>query len=391
MHLSLLLARSLSLSFDDVAIGVLSGKECLLTRVLPMSRTWYQLVPEVNVYSDALPDLIWPNFEGNNRSNVFFHQTGAFGHVNEGSLAQSEWNRAQSRHLPALLDLYSRYPTKKFYFFCDDDTFVNPTNLLSALGNLNSSDELMYGRVYNVPDFVKAFFVREGIQFNHGGSGVVITAALMARLAPLLSDCNNAFEIHNVASDIRLALCIDHFLQDLSKPQRHLTGINSGHPGEDFLFMNPGPQLSFHFITDNLTFRLFDTLVTVVDNDTYIDWGSLAFQPVIVPAGNPHRYVYFVFGYVFCIDNDNSFCARAEAGIKRTTNTIANFSQKYSRGTSVYYRCNDRLADGEIVHFADAQPPTAGIVLEIKCPGQKKFVARGNGQRRFTIDPDDIL
>jgi hypothetical protein len=131
--------------------------------------------------------------------------------------------------------------------------------------------------------------------------------------------------------------------------------------------------------------------VTVVDNDTYIDWGSFAFQPVIVPVGHPDRYVYLVFGYVFCIDKDNSFCARAEAGIKASTRPMVNFSQKFSRGTSVHYRCNDGLADGEVVYFGDTQAPEAGIILEINCPTYKKFVTRSDGRPRFTIDPDDLL
>jgi hypothetical protein len=108
-----------------------------------MSRTWYELVPEVNVYSDALPDYTWRPFEASKRSNVFFHQTGAFGHALEGSNYRSKWDYAQSRHLSAMSDLYFRYLTKKFCFFCGDDTFVNPTNLLSALSALNSSNALM--------------------------------------------------------------------------------------------------------------------------------------------------------------------------------------------------------------------------------------------------------
>ena len=47
--------------------------------------------------------------------------------------------------LPALMDLHKRFPTAKWIYFCDDDTYLFTYNLLTALAKYNPDQEYYIG------------------------------------------------------------------------------------------------------------------------------------------------------------------------------------------------------------------------------------------------------
>jgi hypothetical protein len=156
----LLVTFSWSLTIDDIAIAVQSNVRYIEQLILPMSQTWYQLVPEVDVYTDALDEAALAAFGANSRSHVFFHVLSGFGGVHIGTRFAAGWDLAQSRHLHAIADLYDRHPHKSFYFICDDDTFVLPANLVRSLDGLDADGVAVYGLVYGVREFASIFFRR---------------------------------------------------------------------------------------------------------------------------------------------------------------------------------------------------------------------------------------
>jgi hypothetical protein len=201
----LFVTLSWSLTIDDIAIAVQSNVHYIERLILPMSQTWFQLVPEVHVYTDALPDAALPPFMANPRSKVFFHVLSDFGQVHVGTRFSSGWDLAQSRHLHAIADLCDRHPHKSFYFICDDDTFVLPSNLVRSLEALDADSLAVYGLVYGTREFASIFFRRPGPRFNHGGAGIVVPRGMMAQVGPRLRTCSDAFEIAAMGSDMRLA------------------------------------------------------------------------------------------------------------------------------------------------------------------------------------------
>jgi hypothetical protein len=281
----LLVTFSLSLTIDDIAIAVQSNVHYIEQLILPMSQTWYQLVPEVHIYTDSLNDTMLRPFGANPRSNVIFHVFSRFGRVHMGSRFSGGWDLAQSRHLHAIADLYDRQPHKSFYMICDDDTFVLPSNLVHSLSTLDADGVAVYGLVYGARDFVSIFFRQPSPRFNHGGAGIVIPRGMMKLVGPTLRNCSDSFEVAAIGSDMRLAWCISRLLVNgryLNNwdVHRNLRGINPFRPGNDFHSMLGGQQLSFHNVPANLSIELFRSLVTVIDPDSYFDWQSVAFQPL---------------------------------------------------------------------------------------------------------------
>jgi hypothetical protein len=145
--LPLLTTVSTGLTFDEIGLIVLSGSDFVSTRVAPMSHTWFQLVPEVHVYTDTVPDSAWPLLETNARSNMIFHLTDAYPRHLVGTEWEDKWQNAQTRHLHAIADFYERYPDKKFYMVVDDDTFVLPDNVLSVFENVDPDSVIQFGNV----------------------------------------------------------------------------------------------------------------------------------------------------------------------------------------------------------------------------------------------------
>jgi hypothetical protein len=393
MALVILAGLCRCLSIDDLAIGILTGQKFMKERIIPMAHTWYQLVPEVDIYTDDIPEELWPAILSANRSNLFFHKNNAFPHHLHGTEFELDWNGAQSRHLHAMADLWERHPDKQFYFFCDDDTFVLPSSLLDALSRVNSNAKHIYGHVSGVIAFGNPFFPdypRVLPWFNHGGSGFAVARGLMSVIGPKLRNCSSIFEIVNLGSDIRLGACASHIGVGGARLKNNaihvaVRGFNPDMPHVDREKILPGRQVTFHHAERDATMKLFETAATV-DGDRYWDWAFLAFQPIWVGLGGPGRPQHLVVGHVICPNPRALRCAHAMTGITKIDHPMANFTQKFSDNLAIYYRCNPEMDAEEIGYFGEAPPPETGIILDIKCPKPISFVVRSNGIRHVTSE-----
>ena len=106
------------LTIDDVAFGVLTSSRFLETRLRSQKNTWLRQVRHVVFYSESaiasLPTVkLTPP-------------------TNEQLVGGGAW-----KNFPALLDLHRQFPTKKWVFFNDDDTYIFIGNLLRTLAKYN--------------------------------------------------------------------------------------------------------------------------------------------------------------------------------------------------------------------------------------------------------------
>lgn len=155
-----------------LAIGVISGpNEAQKRRVKLLQETWFtSLDPRRDgalVFSDGTD------------ANV-----PAIGIPNTGST----WQGAQDRWLPALSYLYMALPLAQWYVLLDDDTFLIPANLKGMLAEQQDPGQPLYlGRTMFV-EVQEGPLMHQTIPFAHGGSGVVLSAALLRVFGPLLME-----------------------------------------------------------------------------------------------------------------------------------------------------------------------------------------------------------
>ena len=174
-----------TLSIDDVAFGILTSERFLDTRLASQRRTWLRDVRHVVFYSESviahLPTVALAPPEG------------------EELVGGGAW-----KNFPALIDLHRRYPTKKWIFFCDDDTFIFLPNLLRSLSKY-SPDRDYYVGLYWTPR-IDMEWKEVQIAYASGGAGYAISRSLLARLAPTMPRCHANYT--RWAGDIRVGKCI---------------------------------------------------------------------------------------------------------------------------------------------------------------------------------------
>jgi hypothetical protein len=383
-----LAALSTATTLDDIVIGIFSGSRMMESRILPMSWSWYQLVPSVHVLTDYVPESTWLNILSNRRCNLFFHATDAFAHPLVGTEWGDVWHSVQVRHLYGVAELYDRFPDKQFYFICDDDTFLLPSNLLSLIvtQSLNPSDTHIYGLAYAVPPYMKPFFVSDPnsqASFVHGGAGMLITQGLMRVVGSRLRNCSDIFGLARIGSDARISACARRVgLQ--TEPEKMCTGFNPQPPMAVMNTFGGESPITFHKIVKEQVGEIFRTIVTE-SGDGFYDWQNFAFRTNSVELGGTSRWLRLVFGWAICTEEIPT-CAQAITQIEITSRHGAMFRQRFNSDVVVYLRCNEMIQGGEIRYVAGLPPPEYGFMLEVICPRLQPFVNRSNGTKQITFE-----
>jgi hypothetical protein len=390
-----LLYCAVTLSLDDIAIGVLSSVNCLDDRILPASRTWATLAGGVDVYVESdLPDEFVTELLANPYCNMSFHIQRALPHYIFGTDSDDGWFISQSRHLLAIADLYERHPHKSFYFICDDDTYVLPHNLVWFASQLDPHKHAMYGKVFQPFAEARQFFKNHPTHFLHGGSGRLITGDLMRTIGPRLRECNLIFDIPDAFSDIRFALCLTRCLPVPNETDERIIQVNGFNSGRIRLkrdHISTTRQITFHKIVGDEFDALFISTLTIVDKETYINWSPISLQSMKFSIGGNERAYVAVFGQLICLGFLENTCVRAETGFVKTNKTFGNFSQKYEMDFMIYLRCNEILDIDELVYFGTLPPPDFGIILEVKCPKLDHFQRRDLTKLHITVENDSMI
>jgi hypothetical protein len=293
--------------------------------------------------------------------------------------------------MAAFADLFERYPNKSFYFFCDDDSFVVPANLLHFAGTLNSEKLAVYGKFYYGAWFADPFYDGTTPAFIHGGAGQLYTGALMRAVGPHLRKCGRVFDIPAMGSDQRIAICIARTVTK-DTPQKHRGGFNSCSPMTDRNMIAVSRQVTFHRIFRDEFDVMFGAVVTMIDSERYIDWSPIAFRPVNFAIGGTERAYWSAFGYGICAGITDYNCMQTNEGIVRSDRPWANFSQTFPNGFVVYLRCNQQLSEGELAFFGEPPPPDFGVILEVNCSEPKRFPNAGKARvKRVTIEEEPMI
>ncbi|KAL6067623.1 N-acetylgalactosaminide beta-1,3-galactosyltransferase, variant 3 [Balamuthia mandrillaris] len=146
-------------TIDDILILVFTGRNTR-DRLHALLDTWLRHVPPTSfmVYSDE--------------DNTFFPNV-----VNVGGVQEDHF---MSTKVPnGILDAWRRFPSKKWFYKVDDDTFVHVHNLVKALNQYNWTDVQYIGHRMEIDEFVDC----------NGGAGYVFSRRLMEEFMPLYERC----------------------------------------------------------------------------------------------------------------------------------------------------------------------------------------------------------
>ena len=170
---------------EEVAFGILTSERYLATRLQALQRTWLRHVRDVVFYSESvvasLPTVRLQPPAG------------------ENLIGGGAW-----KNFPALLDLHARFPTHKWIYFCDDDTFVYVGNMLRTLGQMDHTAPVYLG-LYWTPR-VDMEWREVKLAYASGGAGYALSRGMMDKLAPLLPDCHAKYL--RWAGDLRVGKCV---------------------------------------------------------------------------------------------------------------------------------------------------------------------------------------
>jgi hypothetical protein len=423
MALFLLICRSCaayhsSVSLSEIAFGICSGKTVIGKRVPAIARTWLQLIPEVHIYTDNITNselrLI---LSQSNHLNIKFHVLPAPSHVLIGSRNDDAWNAAQDRYFAAIRDLFLREPAKKFYFFCDDDTYIYPQNIPIYLHDKNPDDSSIFGRLYQpwiqaVPLYRSP---NDDTVLAQGGAGFFVSSGLREELLPLLDKCQEVFVTGNLPSSNRLSLCLERYLGSERAVNlgiyHHAEWIlNEDLPDASRPRWSPlVPLISYHHVLSPLCEELWHAHVTTRNGSVW-DWTHITLASAIVEIGEQGRAMELVWGsriYFHATKYGNLSVASKNDQYRRASNfsraigpptplfdggNIVAFAQKFDGGISLQYECDERLPPGRIEADRFLHGEEYGNVFRVRCPEPSTFPisnAKGESPLSITVEAAD--
>jgi hypothetical protein len=391
LFLPLLLAVLQSVTLDDIAIGIWSGVEVFTERVLPMSRTWFRLVPSLHVYSDELVNTSLEAIVNcTNHLNLFFHETPTFSHYMVGSQWDNKWNNVQNRHLYSLGDLYFREPDKKWYFLGDDDTFLYPNVLAEFLSSVPDNDTHIHGRIFHAFDHVNFVFRERDSDhlFVQGGAGIVIPAEIMRDLAPKMENCTQMFSGVNFPSDMRLSACLERLFNYSVDPGVpgvfvHAHGMLNGDTPMREVAVWQRPPITYHHIVPPLIEQVwmgaFSLWTDAAGIDVYVDWSWIAMKEMPIELGSEYMWCECQFGFKFYLGGRNgvelTVMSHPEPVFDPSDKELRNpvkFIQKFEGNIVVVYLCFNGMANN-IIEFDSFLLEQDGCAFRMMCPPARAF------------------
>jgi hypothetical protein len=381
---------SAKLTYDDVVVSIWSGRDYTTRRVVSQAATWYQLVPEVHVYSDEFPDdSIDLVLNESNRTNIVFH---AFGHKG-GHLMGSEWEHrwyyAQTRHLLTMADLYERFPNKTWYIWTDDDTYLYPDSVLDFLDTQDPTALRVIGVVYCSWESVAQIIepVRVCHPFCQGGAGVFFSHKMMSSIGPYLRNCSEQFNDANFAGSMRLAICIERHLGpenwnigDTAVPLGRLHSQNPLIETENGV----SEPLSFHRMRHVLLYQIWNATESIwtdaTGRDRHVNWDPITMSKAIVTIGNDRKPMVLHWGfrlrwefsqskYLYAMSRpEPRFAPEDDQRLRPVA-----FDQQFEGDIILRYICDTSLEPTEMVMDSYLWPEADGTAFRLLCPESKYF------------------
>jgi hypothetical protein len=345
-----------SLSVDEIAVGIWSGYECVVPRLIPAVKTWIRQFPTVYIYSDFFPKNATERLRSAAGSTRL--QFIAFGNCAKHLWFPSAWKRAQPRFLKGMVDLFIREPTKKWYLFADDDSYVFAKNTKRILGGFNFSRKIVVGHFYCAWPAV-VFGKNHNMKcmnFPQGGAGVAISHGMLAFLADKLPECNAKYNEGEYAGSMRFGKCITDYVNDGT--WRHGDGIQNFK--SQFMSRSPieeiedsycnRPPATFHGISRaqvRFVYRgHYSRWVSQNGTEYEVDWSHLTARPFLL-FPEERQPLHLRFGYGIALPDNNRVIARATSPIlPELVNEIPfAYEQHFGEALRVRIICDQEAGD----------------------------------------------
>jgi len=374
------------LRLEDIAFIVWSGYECISNRVYELSKTWFNLVPEVHVYTDFIPEGIVEKIEAEcPNCNLIFHEMGFRGDYLVGSDFDNPYNHAQSRHLLTMVDIYESYPKKKWYFFCDDDAYVFPIKLLEFLQT--KPGDLFGQSFYFIQETYRFFPSTDPTRtFLHGGPGVAYSNKIMENLVPNISMCQNIYSVSKMGSDIKISGCfaLIHGLQWYKRPISFL-------PIGYFCSNTPDHMIRYDRISDEtMTYHTVQPNHTPViwrshasswkdrTNTTLLsNWESISTLESRTEIGGPGRFMRFNFGFSIKYGNSQFHATSSPVPIFDEDDVDHDepllYEQTFESGIVLQYICDSSIDKGDFAIMGFLNDGRFGSKISVKCPRPQRM------------------
>lgn len=366
---------------DEIAVGIISGKEVLETRVIGQAETWFHQFPHVSVFSDYFdPIAIKRITQLAKHTNVSFITVENKSDHLIGTPWASRWYHAQPRFLSSMKKLYETNPNAKWFLFGDDDTYLVAKNIRRRLIKYDYDEPTVVSFFWcqwsSVAQYMKPH--RDCRPFAQGGSGVLYTRKMMDMIYPHLDMCNDIFNDANHAASMRIANCIENFFGinnwtsgAFIKPWR--SGFHYSNPDKVIIEGNtwdaPG---SFHQVNRNLMKKIHNSHICTV-SDGYYDFSYYMFMSAPVEITYCTNWELH-FGY--CIDMYGSHLFRINAitPIVCVDEKNMKFTQEFENNVVVYIDNNPDLEIGDIyIDDVVRSINKTEIYVYVNCP-EKNFV-----------------
>jgi hypothetical protein len=370
-------------SVHDIAIGIWSGYECILTRGLFAAETWIRQFPRVHLYSDFFPK----NAEEQLRSRAF---PSDITFVSLGNCAShlwfpTAWKRAQPRFLRAMVDLFARAPTAKWYLFVDDDSYLFLDNTLAILDRFNFTDKVVVGHFYCAwPQVV--FGKHHNMQcmnFPQGGAGMAISHGMLSFLSDKLLDCNDKYNDGEYAGSMRFAKCVgDHVVDGTWRYGDGIQNFKS-----QFMSRNPieeiednfcnRPPATFHRLTPRDIRFVWrghrSTWPCGNGSECYADWSHLTGRPFLL-FPEERQPLHLRFGFGIALPQSSRVIARATTAIQPDLRdgVPVGYWQEFGEALRIRIVCDANASEG-VVQESFENREWMQFTVRVRCPRPRVF------------------
>lgn len=390
--LIILTRQSYNLSYYDIGVAVWSGYECIYDRMVAACNTWIKSFPEVTVYSDFFPkgskemlqDIASP-------TKLVFYELGDC----RQHILVTPWQRAQPRFVKAMEHFYRTNTSKKFYFFCDDDSFPIARNLMYLLKEYNPEDSKVIGKLYcswNEVIFGTTQSTDEiCVHFAQGGAGVVVTATYFARIVDSMSECNEKFNKRRYAGSMRFAKCSwDKFGDEWNIGRILDKGDYRFYSSSPFVEMENGEILSpyavnFHkmypwelYEVSWATRSLFK--LPSSNQSRFTDWTQFFSKSYKFTLNSKKHQLHLKFGLVVSLNGQpKSWLSKVTSQLdpifdKNQTDTVTGYIQKYGNGFSLEIHCDENQSAADLVFDYAEFKENIHVHVLAKCPPVEEYV-----------------
>lgn len=379
-----------NLTIHDIGVAVWSGKECINTRMVAACNTWVKQFPEVAVYSDFYPKGSKEKLQSiASPTKLLFFE---LGDCRQHYLVTA-WQRAQPRFMKAMEHFYRYNTSKKWYFFCDDDSFPIARNLVALLKDYNSEESKFIGKLYCAwPEVVFGKKeMEECILFAQGGAGVCITATYFARIVDNMTECNAKFTHRYYAGSMRFAKCShDAFPREwiegriLSRRDDKFFSTGPISEIEDGANINTHP-VNFHKLSISSIYYVRNSYMSMFNLPSnnasrFTDWRDVAGNKYTIYMDTKlHSYNLMLGYYLGLTDNFESFLQRQTSQYipvfdEKEVDKIVAYKQYYNDNFLLEIICDDTVPQGKMWTDHYEIRNYTHVYTRMKCPPIEEYV-----------------